>query len=330
MATAFDILCAFPVDYIMRLASVRYISPYRLGRMFSMFSVPGRFTKLERIYEEFKGSSNTALWRMAHYTFYYIMASHLTGCVFFYIAQDEYFSGSTSWYYAQVGEAELSSIWTQYINSIYWAIVTMTTVGFGDRIPITTLETVFVVFVEFLGLALTCTIVANLSTLVANMDSAVGDFQRQMDDLAKYMDFRDLPANLRRRIRDFHEYVWSQSQGVDERTLLDGLPTRLAMQVAGASTKDVISKIEFFKSCDENLLSALAMQMETNIFSPGSFILSPGQYSESMFILKRGDAEVLDSSNRLISRYGSGDVFNDLNIFFKKRVVDAVCFAVVT
>eukprot|EP01083_Nonionella_stella_P031217 85466_1 len=72
MATAFDILCAFPVDYIMRLASVRYISPYRLGRMFSMFSVPGRFTKLERIYEEFKGSSNTALWRMAHYTFYYI------------------------------------------------------------------------------------------------------------------------------------------------------------------------------------------------------------------------------------------------------------------
>eukprot|EP01083_Nonionella_stella_P162085 531748_1 len=178
MATAFDILCAFPVDYIMRLASVRYISPYRLGRMFSMFSVSGRFTKLERIYEEFKGSSNTALWRMAHYTFYYIMASHLTGCVFFYIAQDEYFSGSTSWYYAQVGEAELSSIWTQYINSIYWAIVTMTTVGFGDRIPITTLETVFVVFVEVLGLALTCTIVANLSTLVANMDSAVGDFQR--------------------------------------------------------------------------------------------------------------------------------------------------------
>lgn len=39
----------------------------------------------------------------------------------------------------------------RYVNSLYWAIITMTTVGYGDVIPYNTTEKVFVIIIALIS-----------------------------------------------------------------------------------------------------------------------------------------------------------------------------------
>ena len=42
--------------------------------------------------------------------------------------------------------------WTgRYVNSLYWAMITMTTLGYGDVVPVNTMEKIFVVIIALIS-----------------------------------------------------------------------------------------------------------------------------------------------------------------------------------
>ena len=75
-------------------------------------------------------------------TIFMLIFAHIFGCFFHYIAvleiKNEY---SNSWIQKKGYE---NNIWFEnYIESLYFSVVTMITVGYGDIVPITTPEKVF-------------------------------------------------------------------------------------------------------------------------------------------------------------------------------------------
>eukprot|EP00976_Prorocentrum_cordatum_P113742 1195743-Prorocentrum_minimum.AAC.10 len=74
-----------------------------------------------------------------------ILAMHWEACGFFYIAKQSGYS-ETTWLHGSnlphTGPLEDLPMMKQYITSAYWALTTITTVGYGDISPVSEYEKV--------------------------------------------------------------------------------------------------------------------------------------------------------------------------------------------
>ena len=59
-------------------------------------------------------------------------------------------------------------LWIPYVMAIYWAITTLTTVGYGDLHAVNTREMIFDIFFMLCNLGLTSYLIGNMTNLVVN------------------------------------------------------------------------------------------------------------------------------------------------------------------
>lgn len=80
------------------------------------------------------------MWRLLLFT-------HLFGCVWFFIGiNNEYKNG-----WLQNYEYEYSDKPTQYIVSLYFAIISVLTIGYGDMSPQTNIERIFLIVASLMS-----------------------------------------------------------------------------------------------------------------------------------------------------------------------------------
>ena len=65
-----------------------------------------------------------------------------------------------------------ADIRTKYTASLYWAFVTMYTVGYGDIVPVTNFERSYTHIIQLLGCVSTALIFGNVALLIRKMDAA--------------------------------------------------------------------------------------------------------------------------------------------------------------
>lgn len=183
-----------------------------------------------------------------------------------------------------------------YLRSLYWAYITMITTGFGDIVPLTISETVWVIISMYIGVVITTCAIANLQLLVTNMDAARTNFQLKMDSLKMYMVYRRLPQALQNRITSFYDYQWDLLRGADEQEFLSELPKSLQQQVANYMSRDLLKTLPVLRKANNALLNALTDCVEANIYSPNDEILRPGEQLKGALLVSRGEVEIFKGS----------------------------------
>jgi len=126
------------------------------------------------------------------------------------------------------------------IISLYFALTTLSTVGYGDIFPISRLERITALIVMMLGVAFFSYIMGNFIEIISNIHSKMGavdrseELERWITSLSRFTNFQPLPKSLHLRIeRDFN-YSWLNDRiqcFVFEAELIKMLPMQIKRQL---------------------------------------------------------------------------------------------------
>ena len=133
--------------------------------------------------------------------------------------------------------------------AVYWAIQTVTTVGYGDVGPVNTAEKIYVVAAMIMGVAIFSYVLGTMCTLLAGFKSAEADFQQKMDTMLTYLNShkKRIPSPLRRRALDYCFYARESANSVftedDARNAREMLSEHLQLQVLALAFQKVSSHV---------------------------------------------------------------------------------------
>jgi len=149
----FDLIGSLPYREIIG-PSIFYTSeaPDKFTRMILLFRC-ARFIRgiafISKMKEKMLSQVVTGIMSLLKLLLYIIFLAHIVACIWHFVGMLVYNSYSQSWISAYGFLDE--SIGERYVASLYWTLLTMITVGYGDITPVTMVERLVTVFAMLLG-----------------------------------------------------------------------------------------------------------------------------------------------------------------------------------
>ena len=202
---------------------------------------------------------------------------------------------------------------TTYVQSLYWCVTTLTTVGYGDITPTTNAEMLYAIVVEIFGIATYGYVIGNVANILVNLDPAKARFQDNMQKLGAFMSTKGITGKLRERMRDYYAYLWQKPGAHDETTIMKDLPAGLRGEVSLFLKRDIIQKVPFLNDARDDLIRDIALAMTPVVVAPGEYIFHAGETGDEMYFISRGRLEVVGTDGRtLLGVLSDGDIFGEM------------------
>ena len=154
-----------------------------------------------------------------------IYCCHVFGCMWYFFGTFGEVGGVAvdgGWIEAR-GLTNTTSNQERYITSFYWAIVSLSTVGFGDITAQTPVEMVFSSITVIIGTVFFGIMVSLLGTVATNKSVLEDKIVRRLDELQAFLQQKNLPKEVRHRVRMFLEIAY-QEEAFDSTEMLNKLP----------------------------------------------------------------------------------------------------------
>ncbi|KDO26239.1 hypothetical protein SPRG_08314 [Saprolegnia parasitica CBS 223.65] len=325
-----DVVSSFPFSAVVSDAdpvlskALKLFRLLRLLRLFRMLRILNRLQHALLI-----RSTISSLFR---YCLTVLFISHWFACIFFWVSfQDSTYSDPPVNTWLKSKNLLDTSVWDQYVAALYWAIMTLATVGYGDIAGVSPNERCFSIFAMFAGAGIFAYGITNIVSLVSSLTAHETAFREKMDEINEYMAARDLPRHLRDEIRDFFQNAHKSKENdlQQEQELLNELSAMLRSKIALAINDHFLWKFPFFKGSDPNFILDLALSMRMICFAPFEDVCVEGELGHEMFFVFRGAVEVIKDGEQ-ITVLGENQYFGEMAILNRdcKRMatVRTLCF----
>ncbi|GBG30458.1 Potassium voltage-gated channel protein eag [Hondaea fermentalgiana] len=281
------------------------VLPFEMVRMIRLI----RLTKLLRIFRasrvlkrwETHMSINYGTLTLCKFVLYMLLLSHWLACLFRLVARktgsgglgegDDVEFATESWVEAYFGDRPVN-IGEEYNAALYWAVMTVTTIGYGDVVPKTTLERWVAIIAMMVGGAAYAYIVGSVCGLVASMGEITAHLHRKIDDINVYMDEQNLPNDLRIKVRGYFHYTAKQYRNEHYRQLLHEMSPEMRDEIFRRVNAKWVVLLPFIHCASEferrAFVTALGAALVHGIFPPQERIIRPGEISLELYIIERG------------------------------------------
>ncbi|KAL0047426.1 hypothetical protein WJX82_003095 [Trebouxia sp. C0006] len=180
-----------------------------------------------------------------------------------------------------------------YLAAAYWSLTTVSTIGFGDILPITNAERGVMLMSQITGVLFFGILLGSITSLLQRASQEVKDaqmFREKMASVSEWMGRVKLPRELKTKIRAYYAEVWVRQTVVEnDLNLFKELPTHLRAQVAWRSNKSIMDKLDTFQDLPEETLFMIAGRATPVKMAPGHEICSQGDPADCIWLLHEGD-----------------------------------------
>lgn len=246
-----------------------------------------------------------------------LFAVHSAGCFYFWIAVHHKVSKET-WIGSIIDDFEDKSIWLGYTYSMYWSIVTLTTVGYGDLHAVNPGEKVFNIFYMLFNIGLTAYLIGNMTNLIVH--SAVRTFAMRdaINEILRYASKNRLPEGLKEQMLA-HMQLKFKTAELQQEEVLEDLPKAIRSSIAQHLFRRSLEKAYLFKGVSEDLLGQLVSDLKAEFFPPKVEIILQNEIPTDFYIVVSGAVDVLTYKNgmeQFLTKLGSADMFGEIGVFF--------------
>lgn len=184
-----------------------------------------------------------------------------------------------------------SSFIRKYLYCLWWGLQQLS--SYGQNLNTSTFigETSFAILIAILGLVLFAHLIGNMQTYLQSITVRLEEWRLKRRDTEEWMRHRQLPEDLKQRVRRFVQYKWLATRGVDEEAILTSLPVDLRRDIQRHLCLDLVRRVPFFSQMDDQLLDAICERLVSSLCTEGTSIVREGDPVTEMLFIIRGRLE---------------------------------------
>jgi CRP-like cAMP-binding protein len=178
----------------------------------------------------------------------------------------------------------------KYISAIYWAITTAATVGYGDIVPLTPLETFLTITWMVIGVGFYSFTVGSLSSFLTSIDTRDSLLSMKMAAVQEFARQVGISQEAKIKIREAIKYnayrmgsIWS-----DKHALFNELPKALRQEVAWSMYNGVARDFPVLRLFESSLVSAMMPHFKPLKQNEGEYLYAEGDYPDQVFFITLG------------------------------------------
>ncbi|XP_068185214.1 potassium voltage-gated channel subfamily H member 8 [Antennarius striatus] len=231
--------------------------------------------------------------------------------------------GQSSWnssqYYGNMSEGETvsgtdtggvglggPSMRSSYVTSLYFALSSLTSVGFGNVSANTDSEKIFSICTMLIGALMHAVVFGNVTAIIQRMYSRRSLYHTRTKDLKDFIRVHRLPKAMEQRMLECFQTTWSVNNGIDVSELLKDFPDELRADIAMHLNKELL-QLSLFESASRGCLRSLSLIIKTSFCAPGEFLIRQGDALQAIYFVCSGSMEVL-KDNTVLAILGKGDL----------------------
>ncbi|EEY53046.1 Voltage-gated Ion Channel (VIC) Superfamily [Phytophthora infestans T30-4] len=314
-----DVLAWLPMglvlDFLPACSIQRYSAFFRLLRMLRMRLIPNLLTSLADFYG-LSSKLRTVVFLVLGVT----LTLHMVGCAWFLmtlIGQDkDSLLGDTAamsalsrpecleqasklhnctWVifdcYSHIGETfpienpdSMYQASFAYLRSLYWAVVTLTAVGYGDIVAYSTAESYFAAFWIFVGGIINFGVVGAMSSTISTAMAPHHHYMEKINTLNHVLERIEISEHLSGEIRRFYHQQFTGRKQRYESQLLSHLPDQLCYKISSLLHSEAVKCIPLFNSASSGFLKEVTGQFRHRSYQNGETICLEGDVCRDFFV----------------------------------------------
>jgi len=285
-----DFTSSFPFDTVsgVSIINLQAVKLLKLGKLIKILKLmkPRNvdIAEMSDVLDDFAQSKVAQMiYRRCSVFVYMLLLCHLMACGMKII--DEGFLEN---YRAGTDDAVAGSIWKEYLAALYWAMTTLTTVGYGDIIPTSDVERIYSTAAMVIGGGFYGYVVGSITSMVANNDLNASAYYERMDLIQAWLTHHHLPMQMKRVLRRYFKAYLSEKSAVSEADIWHDLSPELQKDVGQYIVHQEVKSSPLFDGLGISSVVRLQSILQRVTILSGRAVTCKGEPGTAMYIIESG------------------------------------------